>query len=628
MSRSRQDWPTLSPLVVLAGVVLVLYFARAILIPLALALTLNFLLTPLMMFFQRLPMRRVPAVALSIVISGLVVGGIGWAVAQQLLQVANDLPKYRSHIHAKIEALHYQPESALGRATQSVEELGKEFSSAETSSEAPATSGSGSRSGIQTATDLRTSGPVPVQVVTVPAGGLSYLREVLGPALIPLATTGMVLIFTVFILIEQEDLRDRFLRLAGVEQLHAMTLAMDDATRRISRYLLLQLLVNACYGICFGVGLFLIGIPNALLWGVIAGLLRIVPYVGALTGTAFPLVLALAVFDSWGPPVLVVLLFVLLELIVSNLIEPWLYGAHTGISSLALLVTTVFWTTLWGWAGLVLAIPLTVCLIVLGRYVPRMSFLHTLLGDERALSVEAQFYQRLLALDQEDARLIAHNFLKSHPLVSLYDKVMVPALTLAEHDRHKGALDERRESFLSLSVSEIISELTVYSTDETSTKSRKMKLPSISTGVSEFRLTAKEPAVSSIRIFCFPADDKADEITSSMLAQLLERAGYGVLSLPAGSAFEEILTHIPPEPEDIVCISALPPFAFAQSCALCQRVRILLPNIRILAGIWGFSGNLDKARERFGSTKPDRVVATFAEAVEQIREWQKSLAPR
>jgi len=170
--------------------------------------------------------------------------------------------------------------------------------------------------------------------------------------------------------------------------------------------------------------------------------------------------------------------------------------------------------------------------------------------------------------------------------------------------------------------------LTVYSTDETSTKSRKMKLPSISTGVSEFRLTAKEPAVSSIRIFCFPADDKADEITSSMLAQLLERAGYGVLSLPAGSAFEEILAHIPPEPEDIVCISALPPFAFAQSCALCQRVRILLPNIRILAGIWGFSGNLDKARERFGSTKPDRVVATFAEAVEQIREWQKSLAPR
>jgi predicted PurR-regulated permease PerM len=614
--------------VILAGVVLILYFARAVLIPLALALTLNFLLTPMMMFFQRVRMRRMPAVAFSIAISALVVGGIGWAVAQQLLQVANDLPKYRSHIHAKIEALHYQPESALGRATQSVEELGKEFSNTEMSPETSARAASGTRNGTQVGTDLRSTGPMPVQVVTVPAEGLAYLRELFGPIMIPVATTGMVLIFTIFILIEQEDLRDRFLRLAGVEQLHAMTLAMDDASRRISRYLLLQLLVNACYGICFGLGLFLIGIPNAFLWGVIAGLLRIVPYVGALTGTAFPLVLALAVFDTWGPPVLVFLLFLLLELIASNLVEPWLYGAHTGISSLALLVTTVFWTTLWGWAGLVLAIPLTVCVIVLGRYVPRMSFLHILLGDEKALSVELQFYQRLLALDQEDARLIAHNFLKSHSLVNLYDKVLVPALTLAEHDRHKGALDERRESFLFLSVSEIISELTVYGADEASTKSRKMKWPSISSGVGEFRLTGKEPAASSPRIFCFPADDKADEITSSMLAQLLERAGYGVLSLPADSAFEEILTHIAPEPEDIVCISALPPFAFAQSCALCQRVRILFPNLRILAGIWGFSGNLDKARERFGGTKPDRVVATFAEAVEQISEWQKSLVPR
>ena len=254
----------------------------------------------------------------------------------------------------------------------------------------------------------------------------------------------MVLIFTIFILIKQEDLRNRFLRLAGVAQLNAMTLALNDAARRISRYLVMQFLVNTCYGICFGAGLFLIGIPNAVLWGVIAGVLRIVPYVGILTATAFPVALALAAFNGWGPPVLVVLLFALLELIATNVVEPLLYGAHTGISALALLVTTVFWTTLWGWAGLVLAVPLTVCLIVLGRYVPRMSFLHVLLGDETALSVEAQFYQRLLALDQEDARLIAVTFLKGRSLVNLYDQVLVPALSLAEQDRHKGALDETR----------------------------------------------------------------------------------------------------------------------------------------------------------------------------------------
>jgi predicted PurR-regulated permease PerM len=613
MSRSRQDWPSLTPLVILTVVVLILYFARAILIPLALALTLNFLLTPMVMFFQRLHMRRVPAVALAVLISVGALTGVGWVVARQLLQVANNLPKYRLNIHNKIEALHYPPESALGRATESVKEIGSELSDSGNGGEFP----SGK-------TAVRPAAPVPVQVVTVPAGGLPYLREVLAPVLVPLATAFMVLIFTVFILIKQEDLRDRFLRLAGVAQLHAMTLALDDAGRRISRYLVMQFLVNAGYGICFGAGLFLIGVPNATLWGVIAGLLRIVPYVGALTATAFPLALALAVFNGWGPPVLIFLLFAFLELITSNVVEPLLYGAHTGISSLALLVTTVFWTTLWGWAGLVLAIPLTVCVIVLGRYVPRMSFLHVLLGDESALSVEIQFYQRLLALDQEDARLIATTFLKTHPLVSLYDTVLVPALTLAEQDRHKGALDEMRESFLFLSVSEIISELTVYGTEEAVAKRKKLRSLWTSSGARELPSSPTEPAASGIRIFCFPASDQADEITSSMLAQLLERAGHGVLSLPVGSPFEEILTHLPPEPDDVVCISALPPFAFAQSHSLCQRVRMQLPQAKIVAGIWGYTGDLDKAKERFGSAQPDRVVASLAEAVEQINEWNKA----
>jgi predicted PurR-regulated permease PerM len=624
MSRSRQDWPTLSPLVVLAGIVLILYFARAILIPLALALTLNFLLTPMVMFLQRLPMRRAPAVALALLISVAALGGVGWVVARQLLQVTNDLPKYRLNIHNKIESLHYPPESALGRATESVQEIGQEFSDSGISPETPpGFSARGSQAGSPTKTVVRPAGPFPVQIVAVPASGLPYLREVLGPALIPLGTTGMVLIFTVFILIKQEDLRDRFLRLTGVAQLHAMTLALDDATRRISRYLVMQFLVNACYGVCFGAGLFFIGIPNATLWGVLAGLLRIVPYVGALTATAFPLALALAVFNGWGPPVLVFLLFAFLELIAANVVEPWLYGAHTGISSLALLVTTVFWTTLWGWAGLVLAIPLTVCVIVLGRYVPRMSFLHILLGDESALSVEVQFYQRLLALDQDDARLIANNFLKGHPLVSLYDEVLVPALTLAEQDRHRGALDERRESFLFLSVSEIISELTVYHAEESSAKSRKAKSRWMSNGPLDLPSSHAEPAPSAIRVFCLPANDLADEITSSMLAQLLERGGYGVLSLPVGSPFEEILAHLPPEPQDVICISAVPPFAFAQSRALCQRVRMHLPQSKILAGVWGFSGDLDKAKERFGSTQPDRLVASLAGAIEQINEWHK-----
>jgi predicted PurR-regulated permease PerM len=623
MSRSRQESPALSPLIILVGVVLILYFARAVLIPLALALTLTFLLTPMVTWFQKLPMRRVPAVMLATVIFIAALGGMSWVVANQLLQVANDLPNYRSNIRHKIEALHYRPDSALGRAADSVQEINNEFSDSNAEGGVPDSSGRTAQ-GAPAKTASPTVNPLPVRVVPPPASGSQYIRSLLGPALGPLGMAGMVLIFTVFILIEQEDLRDRFLRLAGVEQLHAMTLALDDATHRISRYLLMLILVNACYGLCFGIGVFLIGIPNAVLWGVIAGAFRIVPYAGVLTATAFPFALALAVFNGWGPPLLVVLLFVLLEVVVGNVVEPLLYGAHTGISSLALLVTTVFWTMLWGWAGLVLAIPLTVCMIVLGRYVPRMSFLHVLLGDETALSVEAQFYQRLLALDQESARTIADNFLKTRPLVGLYDQVVIPALTLAEQDRHKGAMDEKRESFLFLSVSEIISELGAYRAEAAPEKSKKVKGRWTFAGRNEGLASRVEPAAAPLRVFCLPANDHADEITASMLAQLLERNGYGVLALPAGAQFEELLTHLSPEAHDVVCISALPPFAFAQAHALCQRIRLLLPHISILAAVWGFSGDVEKAKERFGNTMPDRMVTSLTQALEQIGQWNSS----
>ncbi|HTS35278.1 MAG TPA: AI-2E family transporter [Candidatus Solibacter sp.] len=616
MARTRQEWSSLSPLIWLAGVVLFLYFARAILIPLALALTLNFLLTPLVVWLQRLHLRRVLAVAVVMLVSSAFVGGLGWIVAGQVLQVASDLPKYRENIRQKLDSLHLPPESALGRAAESVKEIDMDFSPA------PAGNALNTLQPGAKSPPSQTQPAVPVQVVTPPATGLKYLSEMLKPLLQPLGTAGMVVIFTIFILIKQEDLRDRFLRLAGVAQLHAMTLALNDAAQRISRYLVLQLLVNACYGICFGIGVFLIGIPNALLWGVIAGLFRIVPYVGALGATAFPFILALAIFHGWGPPLLVVLLFAVLDLIASNVVEPWLYGAHTGISSLALLVTTVFWTMLWGWAGLVLAIPLTVCVIVLGRYVPRMSFLHVLLGDDTALSIEAQFYQRLLALDQDDARTIAYNFLKSNSLANLYDRVLIPALALAEQDRHKGAMDERRESFLFLSASEIVSELASYRPEEIVAKPRRLMARWRPNRPTALPINSHaEPAPSATRIFCLAANDQADEITSSMLAQLLERAGHGVISLPMESSLEEILRHLPPEPQDVICISALPPCAFAQAASLCQRVRLHLPEIKILAGMWGFSGELGRAEQRFVGARPDAIVSSLAQAVEQISEW-------
>jgi len=626
MSRAQQNSLTLNPLVVLAGVILILYFARAVLIPLAFALALTFLLSPLVEWLQKLRLHRLSAVALAILLALAVLLGLGSVVGRQLLQVANDLPKYRMNIHNKIEALHYRPDSALGRAAEGLNEIGAEFAEPEPSTAAPAAAPSPEKN-VRAGSNNTTAppaAPLPVQIVTLPTNGFESLREVLVPLVRPLGMTGMVLIFTVFILIKQEDLRNRLLRLAGVAQLHAMTLALNDAARRVSRYLGSQLLVNSCYGVCFGTGLFLIGIPSAPLWGILAGVLRMVPYAGALTAMAFPCVLALAVFDGWGPPVLVILLYVLLEFIAANVVEPWLYGARTGISALALLVTTVFWTILWGWAGLILAIPLTVCVIVVGRYFPRLSFLHILLGDETALSLEAQFYQRLLALDQDDARTIALNFLKDHSLAELYDQVLIPALMLSEQDRHKGALDERRESFLFLSFSEIVSESAVYRPAGMAPRARLFRSQRAFAARPEARTGPAAPEPAAVRIFCFAANDQADEITSSMLAQLLERSGFGVVSLPASTVVEQLLTHVPPEPNDVICISALPPFAFAQACALCQRIRIQLPDIRILAGIWGFPGEMEKALERFGSVLPNRVVVSLTQAVEQIGAWNKA----
>lgn len=267
------------------------------------------------------------------------------------------------------------------------------------------------------------------------------------------------MIFTLFILLKREGLRNRLLRLAGSSQLNVMTQALDEASQRLGRYLLFQFLVNAGYGVLFGLGVYFIGIPHPLLWGVFASLLRFVPYVGTAVAALFPMGMALAVFPGWSQVGLTFALFLFLELTIANLIEPWLYGTHTGVSSLAILVAAIFWGMLWGPVGLILSTPLTVCLILMGRYIPQLSFLEILLGDEPVLSPQVHFYQRLLALDDEEARDIADKYLKENPIGNLYDSVLIPALSLAEKDRHMNVLDETRTKFIHQSTRELIEEL-------------------------------------------------------------------------------------------------------------------------------------------------------------------------
>ncbi len=317
---------------------------------------------------------------------------------------------------------------------------------------------------------------------------------------------------------------------------------------------------------------------------------------GTLVAATLPLALSLAVFDGWLQPMLVFALVASLELITGNFLEPWLYGTRVGISSLALLVTSVFWAVLWGPAGLILSTPLTVCLVVLGRYVPHLSFLHILLGDEPVLAADAQLYQRLLAMDQMEAHTIAGAFLKGRPLVELYDSVLIPALTMAEQDRHKGSIDSVREEFLFLSINEMLAEFSEYQAPESD----------------------QHPVH---RILCIPAHDRADEITAAMLAQLLEKKGCVTMSFPiAGASPEEMLTAVGAGPNDVVCISSLPPYAFAPARAVCKQIRERFPNLKVVVCVWGFSGDLEKAVARFERTQPDRLCTTLAAAVERLQE--------
>ncbi|HKV39417.1 MAG TPA: AI-2E family transporter, partial [Blastocatellia bacterium] len=453
--------------------------------------------------------------------------------------------------------------------------------------------------------------PLLVQLVEPPSTLLQSLSAIISPVLAPIATAIIVLVFAIAMLLKREDLRNRFLRLIGKTQLNLATQAIDDATQRVSRYLRTQFLVNAAFGILITAGLYFIGVPNAVLWGVLAGVFRFVPFVGAIVGASLPLMLALALFDNWQQPMMVLGLFLFVEPTVAYVVEPWLYGTHTGISSLAILVSAAFWTTLWGPIGLILSMPLTVCLVVIGRHVPHLEFLHVVLGDEEVLSAAAQFYQRLLALDQLEARAVIDAFLKDHLLIQLYDDVMIPALSMAEEDRHKGALDETRERFFLQSIEEFVDELADVGAEQASNAQQRPDAESN---------TALIPPNQEIRVVCIPANDKADEMSGAMLAQVLDLAGFTTASFSVLRSPAEVIEALSGHQGDIVCISAVPPFALLNARALSKQLRARFPQLRIVVGLWSFSKE-DGVRvdDRLSKAFTVEVVTTLAQVIESIR---------
>lgn len=465
--------------------------------------------------------------------------------------------------------------------------------------------------------------PVAVKVIPSSPSPLQVIGGMFGSMLVMMGSTGIVIVLVVFFLVRREDLRDRFIRLVGRGEVMVTTQTLEDAATRVSRYLLTQLFINITFGVPIAVGLYFIGVPNAILWGILATAFRFIPYIGAWSAAAPPIGLSLVISTGWVAPILTVGLFVVLELLVSQVMEPWIYGKNTGVSSVAILVAAVFWTWLWGPLGLLLATPLTVCLLVIGRHVPQLSFLDTLLGNEPVFEPKKRVYQRLLAGDQEEAAELVEGFLEHMPLVDVYDTVLVPALAMAEIHWHRGELDEGRHNFIFQGLRASIEELGERQ------QAIQMKEDDAEAKEADGVLSLVPLTNSSkLRILCLPAHDEADEIAGMMLAQLLELGGCTVRAVSVTALVSEMVDLVEQHNADVVCISATPPAAMMHARYLCKRLRGRFPEANLVVGLWNAKGDLNQAKERIGCGAAAHVVRTLADAQEQVRQVIQSLLLR
>ena len=542
--------PPLARLVKLAAVALavaILYFARDVLQPLALAALLAFLLAPAVRRLEHRGAPRPLAVGVVACAAFAVLGLVVWLVVAQLVDLAAAIPRYRDNILARVEALQARP-GPLEGAGDVLHDVEEEL---------------GEAGAVADAT------PRPAVAVAVAQGGsaIDRLRRALAPVAAPLGTAGVVVVFVLFFLLERHELRDRLFRLAGEGELLLATQALDEAARRVSRYLLAQLLVNVAYGVPVGIGLWAIGLPNAPLWGLLAVLLRYLPYVGPWIAALGPLALSLAVFPGWGQPLAVLALFLVLELIVNNLVEPYVYGAQTGLSPVALLLAALFWAWLWDVVGLVLAAPLTVCLVVLGRHVPYLSFVSVLFGDEPALSPALRLYQRLLAGDRHEAQMLVEEEVARSGGTATFDTVVLPALALEERDHHRGALAEPTRREVLAAVAELIA----------------VAGPEADTAAADDGASSRAPRR---QLLCLPAHDEADALAGRMLVAAAAERGVAEGRTVDCALAGELLAAVETAAPTVVCVSALPPTAALHARYLCKRLRARFPTLPVVVGLW------------------------------------------
>jgi predicted PurR-regulated permease PerM len=584
----------LSFLYVLGSLVLIvacLYWAKPVLIPIALAVLLTFLLNPVVNALHSRGLPRTPAVLVVVVLVFSLVGGIGWTVMRQLTALAYELPRYQENLKQKISDLRELGTSpVIDRVLRTIKEVTGELQRAPRPKLEPLAGGE-----LKVGPKEEPEKPVPV-VVQSP----SVLWQL--PSLLEsLATAGLVIVLVIFILIRHADLRSRLLHLAGYNHLTTATKAVDEASQRISRYLLMQSIINGSFGLAAGLGFFLIGVPYALLWGFLAAVLRFIPYLGPPIAAILPSAMSLAVFPGWQLPLLVIGLIVVLELASNMIMEPLLYGQSAGVSEVALLIAVAFWTWLWGPVGLILATPLTVCLGVLGKYIPQMGFVGVLLGDESVMESPANYYQRLVAHDQDEAAALVEEYLQTHTVEALYDDVLIPALSAAKRDRELETLTDEDMQFIIHATRAIVDDL-------------GMRQPQPLT--SSLITPAATP---SPHILGCPAHDAADELALLMLQQLLGATQYTMSIVSAEMLTAEVVSTVDQLHIRLICIAALPPGAVTPTRYLCKRLRARFPDCKIVVGRWGLREDGDKPQVFLREAGADEVGTTLHETQNQVR---------
>ncbi|TJW03685.1 MAG: AI-2E family transporter [Mesorhizobium sp.] len=581
-AQPRTSLPTVATVVT---AVAALYFGREVFLPIAIALLLTFALAPLVSALKRAGIPRLPAVVVSVLGAFTVLALFSFIVATQVSELAQNIPLYQANILTKVRSLK---ETGVGggiiaRLSGVIERVGQEIDQQDPS---------------PPAADKPRREPVPVEIVARERP-LQVLQNLIGPLISPLASAGLIVIVVIFMLLEREDLRDRFIRLVGYGDLHRTTEALQDAGKRVGQYLLTQLVVNIVYAIPITVGLWVLGIPNALLWGLLALALRFVPYIGPVIGTLLPLFLALAVAPGWSLLLWTVALFVVMELVTGNVIEPWLYGSRTGLSPLAIIVAAIFWTWLWGPLGLVLSTPLTVCLVVLGRHVPQFEFLDVLFGNEPVLEPHARLYQRLLAGDPEEATDHAEEILEEKYLVEFYDRVAIRALLLGEQDRIRGVMGDQQRRQVAASAQTLVANLDDSAKEEADedddpvaaeeTGSRDDK-EAQEKGVDDTEL----PDGTDMSVLCAGGRGELDDAAAAMLAQVLEIQGATVSKTSFADMEPASIRRLELDAVGTVVVGFLNRDSVKHARFLVRRLKRAKPALRVGIVFWSEPGSDEK----------------------------------